>query len=267
MTKKIVLPLLLFAVTSLFILPGCRKFIDYVEHHPGKDPRNVKIKKIIYPPILEGSTTPDTLTIMYNAQGNPVTALRPFTTDGAYDWYFTYDRFGRIISAFGAFEATVNSDGTLSGRGDWYHRYVYDKWNRIVVDTAYVGPVLDHGVLTVFHGASQFSNLEYDAQNRVIKEHVIELGHGGPGADFGITYYNYNADGNRIRNVLNPPVYDNKVNPNTTNPFWAFFNRDYSVNNPFPAAAYNSYGLPTKGTPIFPFLTDNGTVEFIYDKN
>ena len=38
--------------------------------------------------------------------------------------------------------------------------------------------------------------------------------------------------------------YDTKIHLRRTNKMWMFIDRNYSVNNPFTAASYNSYGLP-----------------------
>ena len=49
-------------------------------------------------------------------------------------------------------------------------------------------------------------------------------------------------------------VYDNKMNINRTNDIWQFLSRDYSVNNPFTAAAYNTARFPTTISSLLPIL-------------
>lgn len=261
MTKKIALPLLLFALTSLFILPGCRKFIDYIEHHPGKDPRNVKILQLVY-------RAGDTLNFTYNSHGELVRGIRkPYADDGRENWWFYYDHLGRISSMYSTIRDTVNSDGTVNGFGNLGHKFTYDKWNRIVVDTFYFGPFLDHSRLVLFHGGTTFSKVAYDNQNRVIADTVFLLNSNRTYVFQEILHYNYDANGNRIWSDQ-PYVYDNKVNPHmTNNSFWAFIDRDYSVNNRTPATEYSSYGLPTRQIAIWRFLHTGGTFDIKYDKN
>ena len=57
--------------------------------------------------------------------------------------------------------------------------------------------------------------------------------------------YNYDGAGNLIHPASAGVVYDNKMNINRTNDIWQFLSRDYSMNNPFTADAYNAAGFPT----------------------
>ncbi len=87
----------------------------------------------------------------------------------------------------------------------------------------------------------------YDATCRVIK--TTTIGIGGPEDGFVplVNEYSYDINGNL---VLPGITYDNKVNIHRTNKVFMFVDRDYSMNNPFTAPAYNGYGLPqTVGTP------------------
>jgi len=259
MTKKILLRMIPLILSTVLIFPGCKKFFDYFDHPNGKDPRSVKIEKIIWSP-------GDTLSFTYNSHGDPVRGLRTRLDDGQDNWHFTYDEFGRISTAFALFRDTVNSDGTVNGFGDFYHKFVYDGWNRIVIDTFFGGPVVDHNELKIFHAATTLSKVGYDDKGRVIADTVYSFNSDRtPGSFQQIINYTYDPNGNRVFDLNT--AYDNKVNPNRTHPFWAFINRDYSLNNMQPAAAYNSYGLPTKSVQVWRFLHEGGTLGFVYDKN
>jgi YD repeat-containing protein len=119
MYKKIRFPAAAFLLAAVFILPACTKLIDYLESHPGADPL-CSIQDI--------SSGGDTLKFTYNHDGNPVTALRKTTARGD-NWYFYYDRYGRMIASFAAFDNATFSNGKISGTGDWYHKYTYDRFN------------------------------------------------------------------------------------------------------------------------------------------
>lgn len=82
---------------------------------------------------------------------------------------------------------------------------------------------------------------EYDDKKRIIKvTKTFSLG-----STYPTEIYQYQYDGNG--NLVTPgEVYDNKINFHRTNKIWMFLDRDYSVNNPFTANAYNSNHLATK---------------------
>ena len=240
---------------AVFILPGCTKLVDYLDHH-GTPPQLCDIQKIISPALFEGPPL-DTLYITYNRDGSPASALRHgFADEGNPNWFFYYDRQGRLTEALTVFSAYTVSKGKVSGDGIYLHRYSYDNRNRAITDTFYSGPTFVNGVLTVFHGGINVSLLEYDSKDRLIKETFTEIPHdGGPAAPQGVRNYSYDANGNLIKPGVTV-VYDDKVNFNRTNKVWMLIDRNYSVNNAFTTGTYNSFGLPTKNLPDFPFLLE-----------
>jgi hypothetical protein len=251
--KKFIFTMVIPMAIAVFILPGCTKLVDYLEHH-GSPPQLCDIQKIISPGIFEGPV-PDTLYFSYNRDGSPASAIRNgFADEANPNWFFSYDRQGRLIQAAALFSGFTISNGKLTGSGIYLHRYSYDIRNRVSTDTFKAGPTFVNGVLTVFHGEIQVSHLEYDSRDRIIKETITEISQsGGPATPNGSVDYNYDANGN-LTKPGQTIVYDQKVNFYRTNKVWMLINRNYSVNNPFTAGTYNSFGLPTKDIPPFAFL-------------
>ena len=82
---------------------------------------------------------------------------------------------------------------------------------------------------------SSLTYYRYDTWDRIVQDSTIW--------SFGsaqVNKYAYDANGNLVGRT-----YDNKTNIHRTNRIWMFLDRDYSVNNPFPASDYNRSGLPT----------------------
>src|SRR5882757_2324396 len=93
-------------------------------------------------------------------------------------------------------------------------------------------------------GIKSYSALFYDQLNRIIREEVTPSRMPELPPPTVITYQ-YDASGN-----LFPNNHDNKVSLLLTNKVWRFINRDYSINNPVVADAYNDHGLPTAFTTL-----------------
>jgi len=261
--KKIIFSWVIPMAIAVFILPGCRKLLDCLDHNPGGPSQLCDIQKIIFTDLLDGQ--PDTLTFTYNRDGSPSRAVRRHPIEGASDWVFSYDRQGRLIQAFPVQGEYTISNGKVSGSGLFVRLYTYDLWNRIRTDTFYTGPTFVNGVMISHHGAGSFSTMEYDSKDRISKETLFDLNDPGlPPVPAGVKNYTYDANGNLVHPGVTV-VYDNKVNMNRTNKVWMFFNRDYSVNNPFTAEAYNATGLPTKIRPLpYGFLFENGNMDVQY---
>ena len=237
--KKIT-PFFAFAVlagTSLFFSGCSKKAIEQFLKHPGKDPApSCSIQKIIFQPEAYPIFPIDTLTITYNAAGNPVSAIRKTTTENGPNYYFRYDNLNRLTDLIGIAE---------NGFYRSWHRYVYNASGKVAVDSIYDYPEeMDNHPVTGLVGTVTTADYLYDAAGRVSKMTINPV---DPGDMTWVENYSYDSDGN-----LTGYAYDNKVNVHQTNKVWQFLSRDYSVNNPVSGSGlavsytYNSYGLPTQ---------------------
>ena len=167
--------------------------------------------------------------VLWDEYENPVAITTPFVGTGSPYRTFHYDQWHRLREFRGAYS---------NGGFEFWHFYGYDLNGRIGVDTQYVfampGP---NG--TVESLQRYIHHIQYDAQGRI--RHITSEAFLGTG--FGVSY-DYDAAGNLIYPGQDV-VYDNKINFNRTNDIWQFLSRDYSVNNPFIATAYNAAGFPT----------------------
>ncbi|MCW3467738.1 hypothetical protein [Chitinophaga nivalis] len=205
----------------------------------------------------------DSVKITYNRAGNPVRIQRIHTSTGYPHYKLQYDQQQRLTDL-------IEFYGTNEQIGDVFHawhKFVHDNQNRIIRDSIYVfgffGP---HGPLPRPHssGIDDLYSYAYDAQNRMVK---MTRKMGDLNSDDITTNYHYNSQGNvywiKVRqpntdslqypNADIYPTYDHQFNPHRLHPVWQFIDRDYNNNNPFNAASYNIYGLPTS-IPIDPTL-------------
>ena len=144
---------------------------------------------------------------------------------------FKYDSWYRLREFRGEFP---------NGNFDSWHFYGYDNNGRLAIDTTYYSGKITGDRPTTYSKAI-ISQSFYDAQGRVA--HVINQD-----MRFGFVteeFYSYDANGNRVYPPGSGVVYDNKINLNRTNDLWQFLSKDYSMNNPFIANAYNVAGYPT----------------------
>ena len=163
------------------------------------------------------------ITFEYNKKGDPVSVTPSFIGTGTPQWLFRYDNKGRVTDFIGVYE---------NGGFEFWHKYGYDKHNRIIVDTQYIFGL--YGDEPMNYNQVFYIQYSYDAQGRISQMvHSIS----------GVTNYTYDANGNLVRPGA---VYDTQVNFRRTNQMWMFITRDYSMNNPVAADAYNSEGLPTE---------------------
>lgn len=187
----------------------------------------------------------DSILISYNNKGNPVSMIRTNVGTGAPNYFFRYDKKNRLTDIIGAYSDNLEFE-------TWHH-YVYTGTKSLpVTDTVYTFGIIGTGPLpaTVFYGV-RYTDFSYDSYGRIIKAIEVEI-KPNPGTKQ-YAYY-YNAAGN-LRAIattypegvdsVNITAYDNKINLHQTNAIWQLIDRDYSVNNPFTAVAYNSSGLPT----------------------
>lgn len=204
---------------------------------------------------------------VYNKLKNPVSATPvggPNT--GSPKWEFFYDEKNRLIRFVG-----VYNDARFF---EFWHKYTYDKQDRIITDSTYLLGDTLHFDQSYFQGLDLIS---YDHLNRIDQETGTSnlssiLPPPAPPPPPGTHSSPYDARGNLAGTFFS---YDNKLNPLLTNKIWRFINRDYSVNNPVGATAYNEHGFPlhfsdtTRGpsAEIFDFGEQDtfGGVSFQYD--
>lgn len=213
---------------SLTLFSSCYKIYDYVKQHPGSE---VDVCQVKY--LVDG---PDTVTVHYNAAGNPIDMVRNHLGTGSWqsDKVFRYDNKERLTDYIWATKGS-------SYRLIW-HRYSYPR-KSIVTDSlfAYINDgTAPNPPIQNFNGLTIDS---LDTEGRVVK--TISDPYGD--APF-ITNFVYNAQGNV---VLPNSVYDNKLSILHTNKVWMFLNNDYSVNNRLSrdggllqVSKYNQAGLP-----------------------
>jgi YD repeat-containing protein len=164
--------------------------------------------------------------VLYNEYENPTAVTIPFPSTGHPYRTFKYDGWHRLKEYLGEYG---------NGNFEFWHFYGFDNNGRIGVDTNYVLGTLSDKPRNYFDRI--ISQIQYDSEGRIIR--VSSTNMSGAHTE---TTYTYDARGN----LVYPGVtYDDKINLNRTNDIWMFLNRDYSMNNPFFADAYNSAGYPT----------------------
>jgi len=224
-----------------FLLPGCKKAIDYLKDNPTATFCPCQIKQFSYVGLYQN----DTVLYSYNAVGDPISAIRAHPGTGSPNFFFRYDQHGRFTDLLGGYGSTPFERGTES-----WDRFFYDDQGKIMMDSAYFfpgvvddHPTIDPRLLT----SVSIIKYEYDSENRVSK--ASSFINGSP---YFTATYAYDGNGNLLGHQ-----YDNKINYHRTSKVWMFIDRDYSVNNPVTATyKYNNFGLPTR---IIPF---EGTAEY-----
>ena len=166
----------------------------------------------------------------YNSAGNPVSVLS--SSDFAVQFYFFYDKKGRLIKLYESYPGGDNTD-----------HYSYDVNNRIITDTS----IQNEG------GPYEYAyaiKLTYDSQGRIIKENIknyhngIREGVPDPLEPDRNPTYTYDVRGNLGVKGWKSSSYDNKVSIFRSHPIFQFIFRNYSRNNSSVQAKYNSVGLP-----------------------
>ena len=121
---------------------------------------------------------------------------------------------------------------------EFWHFYGFDLNGRIGVDTMYTSGKLLEKPTDYFERT--ISQIQYDNQGRII--HVSNISNHGVSS---VNTYEYDAAENLVYPPGVPVTYDHNVNAHRTNDIWMFLARDYSMNNPFIADAYNPTNFPT----------------------
>ena len=162
---------------------------------------------------------------------------------------FEYDQFGNPVSVkvvenddgtgFATFRFDYNDLHQLTGYvGFSEHRFTYNNRGQVIIDSNrhyYTG------------GDARYEDrLYYDFLGRIVK--VVSKFYYDYGGDEGVgTVVTSNLQYDERGNLVKPGVvYDDKVSIYRTHPVWMFIHRNYSVNNPIPAAEYNVQGLPLR---------------------
>ena len=215
--------LMVIAITSI-LLTGCKKAVDFIVHHENTDLRMCNIQKLV---LYDGKESTEAV-FKYNECGDPLSITRPVIATGSPKYEFKYDRNHRLTDFIGSYSDNAGAE--------FWHKYVYDSHNHITLDSTFIFvstyPIpWDYYFLYVHH-------LFYDNKDRIIKDSSVPI---KDAADVGVTvdYYSYNASGN-----LTTAGHDNNINLHRTNKIWMFIDRDYSINNSFPNATFNSHQLP-----------------------
>ena len=168
--------------------------------------------------------------VLYDEYENPIAITQPAVGTGHPYRTFKYDQWHRLREHRGEY---------ANGHFEFWHFYGFDNNGRIGVDTAYIfGQMGPTGPLNWFE--RRISHYTYDVQGRIIKVNTVSTL--SPPSE---QNYSYDASGNRVYPPAMGIVYDNKMNFLRTNDIWQFLHHDYSMNNPFVAAAYNATNLPT----------------------
>jgi hypothetical protein len=223
-------------VTGMVILSACQKNDVYLDSdntkgkagdkniRPTETIKQCSIVQIIY--AVPGGNN-DILQFTYNSSGDPVTITRSRGASTGYPNYvFKYDQKKRLTDFIGVYDGNVNAE--------FWHKYFYDNHDNIVSDSTYIFPHVANGYPENAFDR-RLTSYTYDGNDRIIKESTSSE-HNSPVEHT----YTYDANSNKTGST-----YDGYININRTNKIWMFLNKDYSVNNPFNADAYNTSGLPS----------------------
>lgn len=192
----------------------------------------------------------------YNSNNDPVSGNVATPSTGNPNFAFRYNNQGALVEYSGPY-----SDNTSF---EFLHHYGYQQ-HRITTDTLYIFGSYSNPEKSY---SKRIKYLQYDQLNRVATDSEVYI---YPYTGTTVFRYEYNQDGNLVNDSYNG--YDGKMNPHRTNKVWMFIDRDYSLNNPITATAYNSSGLPLSITLntktydkfMFGYGYYNGTVTIAYD--
>jgi hypothetical protein len=201
----------------------------------------------------------------YNAAGNPYSLTYTQTWTGNPNYYFFYDKKGRLR------EMHIGYTPEDPVEAEW-HKYGYNANNQIIVDSIVSPPIYDEEGTLLPGGDTIVSTITYDAQERIIKESIRNI-HTGAVRN---PTYTYDNRGNLGVIGWKSSSYDyNKVSIFRTHPVFQFIFRNYSMNNAAPQPKYNSLGLPLSNVPMNDqffnagptILGASGIMKAIYDCN
>ncbi len=199
----------------------------------------------------------DTIRFSYDSHGDPVSIIRLETGTELNDYIFWYDHEHRLTDVIGTF-------GPGANEGDGFDTWqkLYYRNGRIILDTTFQFGTI-HGTRPIpflpmdsSFLIRQITDYAYDPEGRISRTRDTV-----PNGFVQINLYSYDNRGNLIKilesayasqNIFPHDTvtflysgFDNKTNPNRTNPVWQFLDRNYSLNMQRPADKYNEVGLPT----------------------
>lgn len=169
----------------------------------------------------------DTVKFTYSPWGDPLTGTRNHVQPGFPDFSFRYDKFRRLTDFIGVAKTEYQDDL-------FWHKYFYDVQGRVNLDSEYFQVTVSNDQITSYSHAYGY-RFDYDQYGRITRQYDPNV----PSVD---STYTYDARGNLVSPA--DTLYDDKINYHRTSRIFMFIDRDYSVNNPFHASAYNPGGLP-----------------------
>jgi hypothetical protein len=273
----------LFLVFATF-LTGCQKLIDYIHKGNGNSVSDICQVQTVSSTGQYGSSN---YVFNYNKRNDLESIITTPLSTGNPNTFFIYDKKQRCSQVISSFTSTP----TTPGGSVWgWHKFDYNKADQIIRDTAYafteIGP---DGVVMPSTHYMTVSSIQYDAYNRVVAS-IDSVWYFGSFTNTYYYAYKYDERGNlvyqarQLRIAANPmqtandtfrlAPYDDKISIRQTNKMWMFIDRNYSVNNSFSGATYNSFGLPVyfdaqqylQGLiTLLPFIYGNVTVQYQCD--
>lgn len=225
--KKISTYLLLCSVVFLF--NSCKKWEDFLHHHPVSLPCQIKQVQFVADPSLYGDY--NNRVIYFNTNGEPESSIPAQISTGVIAQHFYY-----------------NGKGWLSKLdvGEKMHFYAHDAFGNIIADTLYnnLGPIDSLGTPSLYYYST--SVYQYDVSKRITKK-VTTTRFG----EVSERVYEYGSDGN-----LRGYTYDSQLSFKRLSKVIMFLTEDYSVNNriasttdAYPIVSsyeYNAFHLPSK---------------------
>lgn len=208
-----------------------------------------KVRRIYQTWSSQGATVNAVFT--YNSAGNPYSVKYSNGGTGVDDHYFIYDAQKRLIQ-------WKQTWGDFPIRN---HFFKHDANNRIVRDSTAVRSPGDGSL-----GAIYITTFEYDAQDRVIKETIVNTYNIDGIQPTRRPTYTYDVRGNLAVAGWKSSSYDNKINPLRQNLIFQFIHRNYSNNNAAVQPKYNSRNEPLSIKPSNDYFFNNlETTKIVYD--
>lgn len=249
---------LLLAIVLVASLSSCRKFYEYIEHHPDAQDNACRVTKLTI-----GTVEFD---VLYNNKGNPTDILvpdprTPITTT---EKHFRYDRFDRLTDYFVNYRigGYGSGDGIFRGAAVIWDKYGYPKPN-IISDTFITYPdpaVFINDPAPIAPPGAQINLYKFNAAGKMIATAQTVNLPNQPAPVF--SDIAYDARGNRDLSIYTKVLYDSSISIYRTNKIWQLVFNDYSRNNVVYVNPYFPFQLPTPtnefGLPTaLPYITDN----------
>lgn len=253
MKKKLVFSIgVRLLLLSFLLFTGCQKIFDYINlpGNGGAVSNICQVKTI--------NSDQASYIFNYNKNGELESIITNKLGTGNPNAFFIYDKYHRTSQLLLSFTTAVNAP---SGGYQAWEKFGYNATNQIVKDTVYeAGGIGSDGIIQASSLFVTYKALQYDAGNRVIGSTDSSY-FKGTFANVQFYAYKYDDQGNLVytarqyramqswgeavyNDTFRVLYYDTKIHLRRTNKMWMFIDRNYSVNNAFTAASYNSYGLP-----------------------